>query len=129
MSRPFARLALPLLLLVLLFGTLMPGAWKTGAVHRIGGPLDLPVVAHVCLFAAMAWLLPATRWWRLAPWHPLALGLGLALATEGLQFFAVDRHPNLAGVMQDMAGTCIGWALARPWRGDLSAAQPRRGST
>jgi hypothetical protein len=129
MSPRSARLALLLLLLVLLFGTLMPGAWKTGAEHRIGGPLALPAVAHVALFAAMAWLLPATRWWRMAPWHTPALGLLLALVTEGLQFLAVDRHPNLAGLVQDMAGTLIGWACARPWRAGFSVRRSSRGST
>lgn len=129
MSRPFARFALPLLLLVLLFGTLMPGAWKNGAAQQMGGPLLVPVLAHLLLFAAMAWLLPACRWWRLAPWHTPALGLLLALATEGLQFLAVDRHPNAAGVMQDMAGTLIGWTLARPWRTGFSDPQGQAGST
>ena len=96
---------------LLFFGTLMPGSWKHSAERTVGSPLDLAALAHVVLFAAIFYLLPLARWWRVRSWHLFAVGLGLALTTEGLQFFAIDRHPNLAGVVQDMTGATIGWAL------------------
>ena len=96
---------------LLFFGTLMPGSWKHSAERTVGGPLNLAALAHVLLFATICYLLPLARWWRVRSWHLFAIGLGLALTTEGLQFFAIDRHPNLAGVVQDMTGATIGWAL------------------
>lgn len=99
------------LITLLFFGTLMPGSWKHSAEQTVNSPLDLAVAAHVALFAAICYLLPLARWWQVRGWHVFAAGLVLALATEGLQFFAIERHPNLAGVLQDMAGTAIGWAL------------------
>jgi VanZ like family len=98
---------------LLFFGTLMPGSWKHSAERTIASPLDLAAMAHVALFAAICYLLPLARWWRVKAWQLFAVALGLALVTEGLQFFAIDRHPNLAGVIQDMTGATIGWASGR----------------
>jgi VanZ family protein len=39
--------------------------------------------------------------------------LGLALLTEGLQFFAVDRHPRLTDVGIDMTGALLGLVWGR----------------
>lgn len=119
----FTRLLTAGLTGVLLIGTLMPGNWKRSAEQSVDSsievavaghvPIDLAVVAHVALFAAICYLLPRARWWRVRSWHVLAAGLALALLTEGLQFFAVDRHPSLAGAAQDLIGTAIGWALGQ----------------
>ncbi|TFZ00008.1 hypothetical protein [Ramlibacter rhizophilus] len=112
--QPLSRTGVPLLLVLLFVGTLMPGAWKIGALDRIGGPLDLAALAHVLLFAGLAFLWPYTRW--LAPqgrWQLPVFGLALALLTEGLQFFADGRHPNLAGVLQDLLGVLLGSLLGR----------------
>jgi hypothetical protein len=105
------RLLTAAFITLLFFGTLMPGSWKHSAEHAVGSTLDLASLAHVTLFAVICYLLPLARWWRVQSWQLFAVGLALALTTEGLQFFAIDRHPNLAGVLQDMAGTTIGWAL------------------
>lgn len=115
MSQAFARAGVLIQLVVLFVGTQMPGPWRDGAVQRIGAPVDLSALAHFSLFAGMALLLPWARWWRLRPWHTPMLGLALALLTEGLQFVAVDRHPNLAGIVQDMTGTLLGWTAATAW--------------
>lgn len=115
MTQQRAKTLLGALLIALFAGTLMPGHWKESALRPMHSPIDLSMVAHVVLFTAMAMVLPQARPWRLRWWHLPLAGLALALLTEGLQFFAIDRHPNLAGVAQDMAGTFMGWALARLW--------------
>ncbi len=113
MTRNFAKLMVTFLLAALFFGTLMPGAWKDAGVQPFAAIVNLAVLAHVVLFAAICFLLQVGRFWALKPWHVPAVGLALALATEGLQFFAIDRHPDLAGVLQDLVGTAIGWAMGR----------------
>ncbi|MEJ7931939.1 hypothetical protein WG922_18350 [Ramlibacter sp. AN1015] len=128
MLQTFARRGVVFLLVVLLFGTLMPGGWKDGAIDRIPLTLNLAALAHVSLFAGMAFLLPLARWWELRWWQLPALGLGLALVTEGLQYFAVDRHPNVAGVVQDLLGTLLGWAAAAAWHGRVRARWGRDGA-
>lgn len=109
----FTRLLTASLIIVLFIGTLMPGRWKQSAEQTVDVSINLAGVAHVVLFAAICWLLPRTEWWRIRSWHVLAVGAVLAFVTEGLQFFAIDRHPNLAGVAQNLTGTLIGWALGR----------------
>jgi VanZ family protein len=103
----------------------MPGHWKRSAEGAVASSWDLAVLAHVGLFAVICGLLPRARPWALRAWHVPAVGLALALATEGLQFFAVDRHPSAAGLAQDMLGTCIGWAVGQRWLAALPA--PLRG--
>lgn len=107
-ERP-ARFALPLLTAALLVGTLMPGSWKGALTPNVHAPIDLSVMAHMTLFAGICIMLPAARLWKLAPWHLPVLALALALLTEGLQFFAVGRHPSLVDACYDMAGAFVGW--------------------
>jgi hypothetical protein len=103
------------LLVALFVGTLMPGTWKRSAEVALSAPGPLSMAAHVALFAGICFLLPHARPWRVVPWHVLGVGLALALLTEGLQFFSPGRHPEWAGVMQDMVGAAIGWALGKRW--------------
>lgn len=119
-SRLTARLLTVAFLVLLFFGTLMPGAWKDAATRPFGHGIDLPALAHVALFAAIFFLVPRACFWEVKFWHAPALGLALALLTEGLQYFAIDRHPNLAGVVEDLVGTVIGSAIG--WRLAASAA-------
>jgi hypothetical protein len=111
MQRDAARFISSLLLVALFVGTLMPGSWKDAAAAPFASPVDLAVLAHVALFAGICFTLPPAQFWNVKSWHVLVLGLALALLTEGLQFFAIERHPNVAGVAQDIAGTFIGWAV------------------
>jgi uncharacterized membrane protein AbrB (regulator of aidB expression) len=113
MTRSFARFLTLALVALLFFGTLMPGSWKEAAAQPLYGVVDISVLAHVALFAAICFMLPLARFWRVELWHLLAAGLALALLTEGLQHFAVNRHPELAGLGQDMLGAFIGWGLQR----------------
>lgn len=110
MSRRMAWSLLVLMLLALLVGTQMPGAWRSGIEHRVTALSGLSSWAHVVLFAAMALVL------RLRPlaWpavRVLLWALALALLTEGLQFFAIDRYPRLLDVVIDMAGALLALAL------------------
>jgi hypothetical protein len=110
-----ARVLTCFLLVLLFVGTLMPGGWKRSAELAVHAPGYLGMVAHVLLFAGICFLLPHARPWEVRGWHVLGVGLALALLTEGLQFFAVDRHPEAAGLLQDMTGAVIGWMLGRRW--------------
>lgn len=111
MTRRFARCLTVALVALLFFGTLMPGHWKDSAAAPLHSAVDISMLAHVTLFAAICLMVPFARFWDVKSWHLPVLGLFLALLTEGLQFFAIDRHPNLAGVFQDMAGAFMGWAM------------------
>jgi VanZ family protein len=63
------------------------------------------------MFAAMAWVASVPLAW---PWlRVMLVALALALLTEGLQFFAMDRHPRLLDVAIDLAGTGLGLLAGR----------------
>ena len=107
LSREVAHGLMTFLLLVLLVGTLMPGAWRSGIESSVHAPLGLSSLAHFVLFACMAWL----QMVRPMNWSATRIGLtalALALLTEGLQFFAVERHPRWVDVGIDLAGALTG---------------------
>lgn len=109
------RLAQGLLLLqlVLLFiGTQMPGAMRAGLEASLHSPWGMSSWAHFLIFLGMAAVACARplAW----PWHRVLLvALCLALVSEGLQFFAIDRHPRWVDVGIDMAGALTGLGLVR----------------
>lgn len=111
------------LLLALLVGTQMPGGWRS-AIHQALAPQwSLSSWAHFVMFAAMAALVHA----RPLAWsvvRVLAGALALALLTEGLQFFAEDRHPRWLDVGIDMAGAFTGLlsVAALRWHGHKAHA-------
>lgn len=102
--------ALVLLVLLLFVGTQMPGAWRDEAFRVTHLPWQLTKVAHFVVFALIA---------AVASARPLCFGLVrvlagalvLAVATEGLQFWASNRSPSLADVGIDMAGAMLGVLL------------------
>ena len=107
MSRRFAWFLVLLQVSVLMVGTQMPGAWRGAAEHSVNAPFPLSSLAHLVLFTGIALVLsmrpiawPAAR--------VVLVTLGLALLTEGLQFFAVDRHPRWMDVGIDMTGALLG---------------------
>lgn len=109
MSSRCARSLLVLHLLALLVGTQMPGAWRDGVESSLHAPSSLSSWAHFALFASMALVLlvrplawPARR--------VVLMALALALLTEGLQFFALERHPRWMDIGIDMAGTVLALA-------------------
>ena len=81
----------------------MPGLWRDTTVATLGVPGAVSPIAHFVLFcgiAAVAYIAPL-RW---PGFRVVVLTLALALLTEGLQFFAMDRHPRWIDVGIDMAG-------------------------
>lgn len=112
MSERFARAMLFLHVLALLLGTLMPGSWRANVEQSLSAPMGLSSLAHFILFASMACLLCARPLaWQLT--NIVIFTLTFALLSEGLQFFAIDRHPRWIDIGIDMAGACAGLGLSR----------------
>ncbi|MEO5661239.1 MAG: VanZ family protein [Polaromonas sp.] len=113
-SSRWARGLLALLVLSLLVGTQMPGVWRNGIEHGMHAPMAFSSWAHFVLFIGLT-LVMAMRplAWPVA--RVLLATLALALLTEGLQFFAIDRHPRLSDVGIDMAGTLLALAFLK-WK-------------
>ena len=106
MTHRWAWRLLGLQVLLLLIGTQMPGAWRASLESQLHSPWGLSSWAHFFLFAGMAWVAAGPLAW---PWpRVIWAALGLALLTEGLQFFALDRHPRWQDVVIDLAGTGLG---------------------
>lgn len=121
------RLAWQLLMLqvfLLLVGTLMPGVWRTGIESTLNAPTSLASWAHLGIFAGMAWVAAA----RPLAWsgqRVLLAALALALATEGLQFFALERHPRWRDVGIDLGGAGLGLLLVYFSGRKASCCSPR----
>jgi VanZ family protein len=114
-SRQSALAVLAVLLVLLLLGTQMPGAWRDEAFRVTQLPWQLSKVAHFVVFAGLACVVrlpplaqPLARVWVWV-W---AAALALGLLTEGLQFFASHRDPSVADVAIDLAGAALGLGLA-----------------
>ena len=61
-------------------------------------------------FLALLLLLRPVAW---PVWRVLLAGLVLALLSEGLQFFAIERHPRWLDVGIDMAGVVLAVVLVK----------------
>lgn len=110
-SERLSQAILGLQILLLLAGTQMPGTWRSAVEQSIHAGFGLSSWAHFALFASMAWLqrVSPLRW----PLHRvLFVALALALVTEGLQLFAIDRHPRWIDIGIDLAGALAGVGLA-----------------
>jgi VanZ family protein len=114
-SRKTALALLAVLLVLLLFGTQMPGAWRDEAFRVTHLPWQMTKVAHFVLFASMACLarVPPLRWSLVRVGFA---ALALALLTEALQNFASHRDASWRDVGIDMAGAVVGVVLARVGR-------------
>ena len=112
MSHRFSWSLLILQLLALLVGTQMPGFWRSQVEHSLHAPSWLSSLAHFVLFAGMTLVL-AVRPLAWPTRRVLLTALALALLTEGLQFFAIDRHPRLIDVGIDMAGALLALLLLK----------------
>ncbi|MEO7400649.1 MAG: VanZ family protein [Polaromonas sp.] len=112
MKQQVSRVLLGLQLLALLVGTQMPNAWRNGAVQAMHAPSWVSSLGHFVLFAGMAMVLSARPMaWPVA--RIVLAALALALLSEGLQFFALDRHPRWLDVGIDMAGALAGVGLIK----------------
>ena len=111
MSRNTALGLLVVLLVLLLFGTQMPGALRDEAFRAVRLPWQMNKVAHFVLFTSIACLarVPPLRW-SLA--RVVFTALVLALLTESLQHFASHREPSWFDVGVDLAGAALGVMLA-----------------
>jgi hypothetical protein len=111
MTRLLAQRLMAVQVPLLIAGTQMPGAWRAGAVAILHAPGSISSWAHFVLFADMATMaLARPLLWpssRVVLW-----ALGLALLSEGLQFFAMDRHPRWLDVCIDMSAALAGMLLA-----------------
>jgi len=93
-------------ILALFIGTQMPNAWRSGVEHTLHAPSSLSSWAHFAIFCGISLLL-SMRPLALTTRRVLGLALALAVLTEALQFFAIDRHPRLVDVAIDMAGALL----------------------
>jgi len=112
MSRQTAWIVVVMLVLGLLAGTQMPNSLRNGIEHSMGAPFGLSSWAHFVVFAAIGLMLAM----RPLAWpfgRIILLALAFGLLSEGLQFFAVDRHPRVVDVVIDMLGTLSGVAVAK----------------
>ena len=119
MSPRLAWSLLSLHILALFVGTQMPNAWRSGVEQSLHVPFSLSSWAHFVVFCGMSLLLMMRPLACRARWVIL-LALTLALLTEALQFFAIDRHPRLLDIGIDMAGTSLAvviMALRNRWTG------------
>jgi len=98
-----ARRLLAVQVLLLFVGTQMPGVWRAGVVASLDPLGSMSSVAHFVLFTGMAAVaLSRSMEW---PWvRALVWALGPAPMSEGMQFFAIDRHPRWLDVGIDMVG-------------------------
>lgn len=94
----------------LFIGTQMPSAWRSGVEQTLHAPFSLSSWAHFVAFFGMSLLLLMRPLACRVRWVVL-LALVLALLTEALQFFAIDRHPRLRDIGIDMAGTLLAVAI------------------
>ncbi|MFC5498377.1 hypothetical protein ACFPOE_12605 [Caenimonas terrae] len=119
-----------LLIATVLVSKLMPNPWKMAVMDRWHGPIDMSLAAHLLMFALTAFSITHAVTTPRA-WKILGSALALSVATEALQFFAIERHPSLQGVVTEMTGAFFGWGLAavhlrlaRRWRsGTANPAQ------
>ena len=106
MSPRFAWSLFGLHLVALFVGTQMPNAWRNGVEQSLQASFPLSSWAHFAVFCSLSLLL-LMRPLACSVRRVLLLALVLALLSEALQFFAVDRHPRLRDVGIDMAGALL----------------------
>lgn len=87
---------------------------------------------HVGLFAALAFLVAASRW-RLHPAYQVGLLVAFAAGSELVQWFLPNRAPRLFCFVQDIGGLMLGtaaWGLMvfarKKWRSRGSSRQRRK---
>jgi uncharacterized membrane protein AbrB (regulator of aidB expression) len=114
-NKHLARVLLAALVVLLLLGTLIPGAWRNALEASLQAPFPLAKLAHLLIFMAMAFVVRASD---LAWSRPMVLlaALGLGLLTEGLQLVAIGRDANWRDVGTDVLGACLGLVFAQAVR-------------
>lgn len=99
-------------LLALFVGALIPGPWRDAVETRLfSSHFPFSSLAHFVLFALITFSACAPPLAK-RPGRVLWFAFGLAIVSEGLQHFAVERHPRLLDVVIDMTGGFLGVFLA-----------------
>ena len=88
----------------------MPGAWRNGMEHEVHAPFAISHWAHFVIFLCIA-LVMRMRPLAWSTVRVILFALSLAFLTEGMQFFAIDRHPRWRDVGIDMSGAAMALSL------------------
>lgn len=100
---------------IMMPGDLYADSWQVFA-YRFGlEDLDINGIAHGVIFAVLAIIVRLGRpsdsiWLHVAAWLPIAV------ASEVLQLFTIEREPSLSDLLLDMAGVLFGLALVEASR-------------
>ena len=100
---------------IMMPGDLYADRWQAFAYHFGLEDLDINSLAHGVIFAALAFIVRLGRpsdplWLHAAAWLPIAV------ASEVMQLFTIEREPSLYDLVLDMAGVVVGLALAEAGR-------------
>ncbi|MDP1999258.1 MAG: VanZ family protein [Rhodoferax sp.] len=114
-NKHLARGLLAAMVLLLLVGTLIPGAWRNALEASLQAPIPLAKLAHLLIFIAMAFVVRVSDLSWSVPMVLLA-ALGLGLLTEGLQLVAIGRDANWRDVGIDVLGASLGLVFAQAVR-------------
>ena len=123
--KPLGWLVLGLSVVLVIVAVVLPPevlSWLRSDFRLFGQPLNWlemtsPRVdlTHVILFGWIGFL--SSCLWRRSPWWRIALPLvGLAVATELLQYLVPGRAPRISDLYDDLLGVAIGVILAIPPR-------------
>ena len=107
MTVVFAKRLIIVQVVLLMVGTQMPGSWREIVPVEMNAPSSLSSWSHFVLFAGMA-LVAYARPLSLSAFRLLLQLLCLALLSEAMQTFALDRHPRWIDIGIDMCGAIFG---------------------
>ena len=110
-TKQLARGLLVALLVLLLLGTLIPGAWRNALEASLHAPIPLAKLAHLLVFMAMAFVVRVSDLSWPVP-VVLLVALCLGLLTEGLQLLAIERDASWRDVGIDVLGAGLGLVFA-----------------
>lgn len=100
-------------MLALLVGTLMPGYMRDAMQDSLVPPaVPLSAMGHILCFFLMAGAIRVSAL-RLKNWQIAMAAVMLGALTEGMQHFAVERHPRLLDVVYDLSGALLGLFVIR----------------
>lgn len=107
MTVDFAKRLIIVQAVLLMVGTQIPGSGREFVLVEMSAPSSLSSWAHFVLFAGMA-LVAYAQPLNISAFRLLLPLLCLALFSEAMQTFAIDRHPRWVDVGTDMGGAIVG---------------------
>jgi VanZ family protein len=102
-------------LLAFLVGTQLPGPMRGAMEAELGLPFPISSLAHFVLCAGIAAVL-LCKPIDIGAFKVLLLMLALGFFTEGMQFFAIDRHPRWVDVFIDLSGAATSILVFRGFK-------------